>query len=397
MSSKYIINNKVDWMNNTKSRKINNWMTVIISVTLLSCVNVNAIQLLPERDIVTPQHRNYTLYILPEISYTSIMAESMDYSLSYNYLQNSSHAWVIFSIPEGMTITYQYKVFIYLLNSYGDTISNDTFIFIIAANLSDDTIWDLWNKYDEYVAIIDNQSGIIADQNETIAGFDREPYVETPFSERALPVVTNLLLISTGALGVSFVAFLGITKMKKQYKELKGTHGKLQDNFRSEMEQNRTGSLSLFATKVAGDARPIPIIELEEERGAVKMLRDDPQLSDFLQVIESNDEKSSLDHLKNLFKTDKYASVYNDKLSYQCHCLNALLRYCENYGFTGEEETLYPKGCLLKDIEEYRDEIHSQIKQYSLAGSYVPASQEESQLRAKVKGTFNKMPDPPKL
>lgn len=369
-------------------------LTILVVVTM---INVDSMQLLPERDIVTPQDRNYTVYVLPEISYTSVFAESMDYSLSYNYYQNSTHAWVMFSIPEGLTITYQYKVFVYLLNSYGDTIANGTFKYIIADNLSDDQLWDLWDKYEEYEEIIQNQSVIIGDQNETIAGFDYDPHIETPLSERALPVIINIFIFLAGALTVSFVAFLGVTKYKKKYSKLKVTHGKLEDNFRSEMEQNRPGSMSLLATKPGGDGRPVPIVKLDEERGALKMLCDDPQLPDFLKVVEGNKEKSSVDHLKNLFTTAKYTSVYKSKMMWQCHCLNGLIHYCENYGYTGEKGTLYPKGCTLQDVVTYRDQIYTRIKQYSLAGSYVPAAQEETELRNKLKGSFKDFPDPPDL
>lgn len=388
-------------MNLGKFDRINRKVAILTILVVVTLVNVNSMQLLPERDTVTPQDRNYTVFILPEISYTSVFAESMDYSLSYNYYQNSTHAWVMFSIPESLMIEFRYKVFVYLFNSYGDTIANGTFKFIIADNLSDDQLWDLWDKYAEYEEVIQNQSGIIGEQNETISGLIDDlsdaDKPGKPLDEQVLPVIINIFIFLTGALTVSFVAFLGVTKMKRKYKVLKQEHGELEDNFRSEVYQNRSGSMSLLATKPAGDGRPISIIELAEERGAVKMLRDDPQLPDFMQVIEVNEEKSSLEHLKNLFTTDKYGSVYNDKKSYWYHTLNALIRYCENYGYTGEKGTLYPKGCLLADIKEYRDKIHKEIKQYSLAQSYVPAAQEESQLRAKVRGTFKALPEVPKL
>jgi len=308
---------------------------------------------------------------------------------------NTSHIWITFTIPTGLTVQYKYNVYINVLDSGGNTIATDTFKFIIAKNLTDEQLWNLWDQYEEYEELIITQDEQIdnltadVDKYKNMSITQDEPSIR----EQLEPFITNMLIFFAGAFTISFIVFIGYTNLKQKYIKTQDELMDIKDNFTVELEQNRSGSMSLLATKPAGDGRPVPILGLAEERGAVKMLRDDPELPDFLQVNEDRGEMSSLDHLKNLLQSDIYTTVYKDNVMYQLHCLNGIIKYCHNYGFTGHNGTLYPKGCTLEDIERLRDEIHHKLRQYADIGKYVPVAKQEDELKRKVKDHFGNLPD----
>lgn len=367
----------------------------LIFLTLLTLNNVQSIYLIPDKDILTPQDSQYTVYVVPELPFTAASASTNDFALTYNSQQNTSHIWITFTIPTGLNIEYKYNIYIDVLDSGGSTIATDTFKFIIAKNLSDEDLWDLWDQYEEYEEIIISQEDEITNITEEFNKYKNETtvYEEPSMREQLEPFFSNLTMIMLGAFIASFFVFIGYTNMKQKYIKTESELIDIKDNFTIEMEQNRSGSMSLLATKPAGDGRPIPILGLAEERGAVKMLRDDPELPDFLQVNESQGETNSLDHLKNLLQSDIYTTVYKDNVMYQLHCLNGIIKYCHNYGFSGHNGTLYPKGCTLEDIEHFRDDIHYKLRQYADVGKYVPVAKQEDELKRKVKDHFGNLPD----
>jgi hypothetical protein len=368
---------------------------ILIFMTLLTLNNAQSIYLIPDKDILTPSDIQYTVYIVPEISFTSASASTNDFALTYSSQMNTSHIWVTFTIPTGLNIEYKYNVYLDVLDSGGNTIATDTFKFIIAKNLSDEDLWDLWDQYEEYEEIIIEQEETIGNLTDDVEYYKNMSVTsdEKSVREQLEPFFSQLTIFLAGALTISFIAFMGYTRMKEKYIKTEEKLINIQDNFTTELEQNRTGSMSLLATKPAGDGRPVSILGLAEERGAVKMLRDDPELPDFLQVNEDQNETSSLDHLKNLLNTDVYTTVYKDNVMFQLHCLNGIIKYCHNYGFTGHNGSLYPKHCTLEDIEHYRDEIHYKIRQYSDIGKYVPVAKQEEELKRKVKDHFGKLPE----
>jgi len=63
---------------------------ILIFLTLLTLNNVQCIYLIPDKDILTPSVTQYTVYVVPELSFTSASASTNDFALTYNSQMNTS-------------------------------------------------------------------------------------------------------------------------------------------------------------------------------------------------------------------------------------------------------------------------------------------------------------------